>query len=94
MRVPLTEEAQRVLDVTEPLRRRGHVFVGTTRKPLSDAAMARVLDRRKIVARPHGFRSSFRDWAESQGIRYDLAELCLGMQLETGWNEPTGETIS
>ncbi|MEM6898957.1 MAG: integrase arm-type DNA-binding domain-containing protein [Pseudomonadota bacterium] len=77
-RVPVSDEAQRVLDLTEPLRRQGHVFVGATGKPLSDAAMARVLDRREIVARPHGFRSSFRDWAEAQGIRYDLAELCLG----------------
>jgi integrase len=77
-RVPLSAEAQRILRLAIPIKRDGHFFVGTTVKPLSDAGMARVLDRRGIAARPHGFRSSFRDWAEVNGVRYEIAELCLG----------------
>ncbi|MFA8443128.1 tyrosine-type recombinase/integrase [Yoonia sp.] len=77
-RIPITKEAARVLELTRPIRRGGHIFVGTTGKPLSDAGMARVLDRRGIAARPHGFRSSFKDWAEAHDVRYELAELCLG----------------
>ena len=33
-------------------------------KPLSDMALVAVLRRLKVEAVPHGFRSTFRDWAE------------------------------
>jgi integrase len=43
------------------------VFPGAQRgKPMSDAALGKVLQRMKQTAVPHGFRSSFRTWAEER----------------------------
>jgi integrase len=37
------------------------------------------MERRKMDARPHGFRSSFRTWcAEATDAPKELAETCLG----------------
>jgi integrase len=39
------------------------IFTGQQGRPLSDMALTAVMRRMKIDAVPHGFRSSFRDWA-------------------------------
>ena len=37
------------------------------------------MERAKLTARPHGFRSSFRDWvAETTDTPHDVAETALG----------------
>ena len=37
------------------------------------------MKRRGMEARPHGFRSSFRDWiAETSSVPHDVAETALG----------------
>jgi integrase len=37
------------------------------------------MERRNLIERPHGFRSSFRDWvAETQNVPFEIAETCLG----------------
>jgi integrase len=41
--------------------------------------MSKLMERRGMVERPHGFRSSFRDWvAETTNTTYDVAETALG----------------
>ena len=50
------------------------------RTPLSDAAFSALLKRMKKdgMLTPHGFRSSFRDWAgETTTFPRDVAEMCL-----------------
>ena len=64
-RVPLSDRA---LDLLKPLhdtRSSEFVFPGQRRgKPLSNMAMEMLIKRMKVQgASPHGFRSSFRDWA-------------------------------
>ena len=47
-------------------------------KPISTGTMERVLDRMKVEATVHGFRSSFRDWAgDRTTFPRELAELAL-----------------
>jgi integrase len=47
-------------------------------KPISTGTMERVLDRMKVAATVHGFRSSFRDWAgDRTTFPRELAELAL-----------------
>ena len=41
-------------------------------KPLSDAAFSRLLDRIGVDSSPHGFRSSFKDWAREKQVSSDL----------------------
>jgi integrase len=45
---------------------------------LSDAALSAVLRRMDVDAVPHGFRSSFRDWAaERTGYPHEVIEAAL-----------------
>jgi integrase len=79
-RVPLSDAALAVLDRMEKIKDGGeYVFYSPgTRRPLSDAATGAVLDRmgrHDIV--PHGFRSTFRDWAAERGYQDAVAEAAL-----------------
>ena len=64
-RVPLSRRALEVLsDATAIADGSGLLFPGTKYgKPLSDATLSKLLRDLGIQAVPHGFRSSFRDWA-------------------------------
>ena len=66
-RVPLS---RRALEVLEAARRVGNggllVFPGVRGKPLGSLVLSGLLKDLKIAAVPHGFRSSFRDWAAEE----------------------------
>lgn len=48
---------------------------------ISDASMARFMERRGLEARPHGFRSTLRVWlTESQQASRELAETIIAHQ--------------
>lgn len=89
-KVPLSQAALDVLDRMDALKHSSaYVFPNSKGKPLSDASTAAVIDRmnererrwvdpkadREIV--PHGFRSSFRDWAAEHGYEDAVAEAAL-----------------
>jgi integrase len=78
-RVPLASEAQKVIDQARPLARNGFLFPSIRKGVISDATMSRLMERRQMDARPHGFRSSLRDWiAETTDTPHEIAETCLG----------------
>ena len=59
------------------------VFDTNQGKPLSDMALTSVLRRMKVDAVPHGFRSTFRDWAgEMTNHPREIAEQALAHALE------------
>ena len=63
-RVPLCERATQVLDAARTLGAAGPlVFPSARGKLLTDQMLSRLLRDVEIAAVPHGFRSSFRDWA-------------------------------
>ena len=63
-RVPLSDRALAVLGQAAAIRDGDLVFPSPRRgRPLSAATLWRLLDNLGIDATPHGFRSSFRDWA-------------------------------
>jgi integrase len=63
-RVPLSAPAVAVLNAIDPIERTGLIFRGAKGGKLSDMALAMVMRKMGISdATPHGFRSSFRDWA-------------------------------
>ena len=81
-RVPLSPAAVRVLKAAKALRSDDKVeavFEGRPKQPLSTAALTAVLkrmERRDIT--PHGFRSTFRDWAAEQtAFPREIAEAAL-----------------
>ena len=63
-RVPLSDRAVAVLDEAAELRDGARVFPSVKPgRPLSASTLVNWLARLRIDATPHGFRSSFRDWA-------------------------------
>ena len=55
-----------------------YVFVSNRGKQLSDMAMSQITRRMKVNAVPHGFRSTFKDWARSSTSYADeVSELAL-----------------
>jgi integrase len=77
-RIPLSTEAQTVIEQAMPFERNGFLFPSVRKGVISDATMSRMMDRRGLVARPHGFRSSFRTWcAEATDAPREIAESAL-----------------
>ena len=63
-RVPLPGPALEILLAVRGLDSRLVFPSRSAGRPLSDATLAAVLKRLRVDAVPHGFRSTFRDWAE------------------------------
>lgn len=78
-RVPLSAEALAVIDAARPHAKDGFLFPSVRKGVISDATMARYMERLGLEARPHGFRSSFRDWcAVASDVPREVAEKALG----------------
>lgn len=78
-RIPLTDEALRIIEEAGRLGATDHLFPSPTGKVLSDAAMSVFMKRERLKARPHGFRSTFRTWAENEtDADWETKEMCLG----------------
>jgi integrase len=78
-RVPLSEHAQSIINQAMAFERKGFLFPNTRGGVISDATMSRFMERRKMVERPHGFRSSLRTWcAETTQAPREVAETILG----------------
>ena len=67
-RVPLCGCALEILDTARTLGDGGSpiVFITERGKSLDEKRLCRLLEKHKIAAVPHGFRSSFRDWAAEE----------------------------
>ena len=67
-RVPLCRRALEVLAAARTLRGGSGrvVFTGRSGQPLHDLSLRRLLREHEVSAVPHGFRSSFRDWAAEE----------------------------
>lgn len=77
-RVPLSSAALRLIELARPLSRNGHLFPSTRTGVISDATMSRLMERRGMIERPHGFRSSLRTWlAEATDAPEEVAETML-----------------
>lgn len=76
--VPLSQEALAVIELARQHERNGFLFPSTRKGVISDATMARLMERRKMTERPHGFRSSLRTWmAEATDAPEPVAETVL-----------------
>ena len=78
-RVPLSRRALEILKEVRSVGGVGpFVFPSVRGKPVGNTAMAELLRRLGIAAVPHGFRSSFRDWAaEETDHPREVAEAAL-----------------
>lgn len=77
-RVPLSEPAQAIVETARRTARDGFLFPSVRKGVISDATMARLMERRGMEARPHGFRTSLRVWlAEETDAPHEVAETIL-----------------
>jgi integrase len=84
-RVPLSPEAQRIIDLVRPHARNGFLFPNTRGGVISDMTLSRMMERRGFEARPHGFRTSLRTWlAEATDAPHEVAEGMLAHIVDGG----------
>jgi integrase len=84
-RVPLCQEAKRIIDLARPHSRNGYLFPNSRGGVISDATMSRMMERRGLEARPHGFRTSLRTWlAETTDAPHEVAEAMLSHATDSG----------
>jgi integrase len=84
-RVPLSTEAQRIIDLARPHARNGYLFPNNQRGVISDMTLSRQMERRGLEARPHGFRTSLRTWlAEATDAPHEVAEAMLAHVTDSG----------
>jgi len=85
-RVPLSDEAMKIIKEMEPFERQTDdlIFPGLAHtKPISEAALLRILKQTHPTLTVHGFRSSFRDWcAEQTSYPREVAEAALAHTLK------------
>ncbi|MDM0113924.1 integrase arm-type DNA-binding domain-containing protein [Variovorax sp. J22R133] len=83
-RVPLSRQVMKLLDGLPRIEGSDVVFPGAKGKPLSDMALTACMRRMKLDAVPHGFRSTFRDWAsEKTTFPREVAEMALAHTIES-----------
>lgn len=81
-RVPLSERAVKLLESLPRLADINFVFPGTRGGMISDITISAVLKRMEKDVVPHGFRSTFRDWAsECTNYPREVAEQALAHTL-------------
>lgn len=77
-RVPLSEPSMELLEKLPRFEGSPYVFTSPRGGPLSDMSISSVCRRMKVNAVPHGFRSTFKDWARSSTSYADeVSELAL-----------------
>lgn len=80
-RVPLGKEA---LAIVEACGEGEYLFPALRGAPISDMAMSKFMRENGYEARPHGFRATFRTWAEEQtDAEHETKEAALGHIVDT-----------
>ena len=78
-RVPLSDAALAVLERARELDGTGLIFPSPRGRVLSDNTLSKLLRELEVKGTPHGFRSSFRDWAaEATDADHAVMEISLG----------------
>ena len=74
-RIPLNDEALKIIEICQNLTGGEWLFPGPRGKPITDVMTSRfMLD---TPYRPHGFRSSFREWMAATGVPFEIAETAI-----------------
>lgn len=83
-RVSLSPRAVALLEALPRVAGSRYVFTAPRGGMLSDMALSAVLRRMKVDAVPHGFRSTFRDWAaEVSSYPGEMAEMALAHTIDS-----------
>ena len=76
--VPLSDAALRVIEQARADADGGPlVLPSSTGRELTSAALSKLCGELGLTMRPHGLRSTFRDWCAETGVSREVAEACL-----------------
>lgn len=76
--VPLPDRAMAIITAQPRMAGTEYVFASSQGKKLSDMSLSAVTKRMGVDAVPHGFRSSFKDWARNRtSFADEVSELAL-----------------
>ena len=90
-RVPLSDEALRVIERAKENSEDGYLFPGKRQSTISLDSMAAIMRKRGLEARPHGFRTSLKTWmSETQQVNREVSEMVIshqtGSRIERAYN--------
>jgi len=90
-RVPLCDEALRVIERAKENIKDGYLFPGKRQPTISLDSMAAIMRKRGLEARPHGFRTSLKTWiSETQQVSREVSEMVIshqtGSRIERAYN--------
>ena len=93
-RIPLSSRAMDIVEEVEAYKKNALLFPSVRRGVMSGATLTKLCKDLQISGTPHGFRSSFRTWAEEQThVDFAVKELCLahavGSSVERAYNRTT-----
>ncbi|GAA6176962.1 tyrosine-type recombinase/integrase [Sulfitobacter pacificus] len=82
-RVPLGAEAMKIVEIARTVDDT-YLFPSYRKRGgnITEAALRKELAAQKEAGRPHGFRTSFRTWAEETDQPWDVSETILGHQIK------------
>lgn len=81
-RIPLSQDASEIVAALRTTDSGSNLFSSYRGKQLSDMAMSAFMKREGYAARPHGFRATFRSWAEECTDKpFEVKEMALGHQV-------------
>jgi integrase len=76
-RIPLSEPALELIDLCRELTGGKWIFPGPSGKPITDVLTSKFMRDRGLSYKPHGFRSSFRDWMAHTDVPYEVGETAI-----------------
>jgi integrase len=83
-RIPLVPDAVMVVELCRARSKNDYLFPAHRGKPMSDNAMSTFMTRHGYIARPHGFRATFRTWVEeTTDTPFELKEAVLGHAVDS-----------
>ncbi|NBT43095.1 MAG: integrase, partial [Alphaproteobacteria bacterium] len=90
-RVPLCDEALRVIERAKENSKGGYLFPGKRQPTISLDSMAAIMRKRELEARPHGFRTSLKTWmSETKQVSREVSEMVIshqtGSRIERAYN--------
>ncbi len=94
LRIPLSSRAMDIVEEVEAYKTSALLFPSVRQGVMSGATLTKLCKDLRISGTPHGFRSSFRTWAEEQtNVDFAVKELCLahavGSSVERAYNRTT-----
>ena len=79
-RVPLSDPAIELIDKCRNMTGGEWMFPGQRGRPISDAMISKFMRELGCVYKPHGFRTSFREWMAHNNVPFEIAETAIAHQ--------------